>query len=99
MPTTYDESRGPGKNPGWCKIGSFKLPDREKVNIWLTIHASTLSMGMGDAFEVPECWKSNGKWFHVHQGKEMEIDSRYVTHWRPVRITNGSPAEQLSQSA
>lgn len=71
MPVSYDDTRGPGKVPGWRKVSSFRRPDCEKVNIWLTIHASPMSMGMGDSFEVPEAWRINGKWFHIHKGREM----------------------------
>jgi hypothetical protein len=87
MPDTYDDTRVPGKDSGWKKIQNFKLPDLEKVNIWLTIWASPRSMGMGDAFEVPDAWRLNGKWFHVHNGKDTEIYADYVTHWRPVRTS------------
>lgn len=98
MPEQYDDTRGPGKSPGWRKISSFSLPDRQKINVWLTIYPSPLSMGMGDAFEVPEAWRENGKWFHVHKGRSMEIRGNYVTHWRPVRDTNGSSPETVSDN-
>jgi len=73
MSEKYDGNCGPGKGTGWRRISSFKLPDREKVNIWLTVSASPRSFGIGDAWEVPEAWRVKGKWFHIHNGKEMEI--------------------------
>lgn len=95
MPSSYDDTRGPEFDSGWLNTSDFDRPDREKVNVWLTIYPSPRSMGMGDAYEVPEAWRQDGKWFHVHDGKEAELYSDYVTHWRPVRETAGSPPEQL----
>lgn len=92
MPETYDDTRGPGKWPGWRKIASFDRPDREKVNVW--VDTSSSCMPLTDAWEVPEAWRVGDKWFHVHQGREMEIHQHMVTHWRPVRDT-GHPVERL----
>lgn len=77
-------------------MSDFDLPDGEKVNIWMTIYPSPRSMGMGDAYEVSEAWRENGIWFHVHRGKKAELYDDYVTHWRPVRLVNASPPEQLA---
>jgi hypothetical protein len=95
MPASYDDTRGPENDKGWKPAGRYKGADRELVNIWLTVYASPRSMGMSDAYEVPEAWRQNGKWFHVHNGKEMEIFNDYVTHYRPVRDVNASPPERL----
>lgn len=91
MPEKYDDSRPPGKGSGWRRLRSFKLPDRQKVNIWIDV----VRFGMSDAWEVPEAWRRGGKWFHVHNGREMEIRDDIITHWRPVREVTASPPERL----
>ena len=95
MPETYDDTRGPGRSPGWRKISSFNRADREKVNIW--VNTSSSGMAIRDAWEVPEAWREDGKWFHIHRGKPMEIHRHMVTHWRAVRDT-GHAAECLPET-
>lgn len=96
MPATYDDTRGPGKMPGWRKIDNFDRPDYEKVNIW--INTASSGMPLSDSWEVPEAWRDHNRWFHVHNGRPMEIHSHMVTHWRPVRDT-GHPVERLPSTA
>lgn len=92
MPEKYDDSRGPKRGSRWRRVASFNLPDRQKVNVWV----DALVAGMSDAWEVPEAWRVGDRWFHIHKGREMEIRGDIVTHWRPVREVNASPAERLS---
>lgn len=73
----------------WRPIKNFrgetsKFNDRKQVDLWMHIVASPMSMGFGDAFRVPNCWKVDGKWFHLHEGQEKELASHYITHWMPV---------------
>lgn len=90
MPSSYDDTRGPSVNGGWRKASNYKGADGALVNLWIQ------SSGfMSDEWEVPEAWRKNGRWFHVHNGREMEIHSHMVTHYRPVRVVSASPPERL----
>lgn len=76
------------KNP-WRPIKTFrgetsKIVESKQVDLWLQISASPRSMGLSDAFRVVDCWKSDGKWFYRHEGKEKELASDYITHWMRV---------------
>ncbi len=68
----------------WKPIKTFRGPDRREVDIWLSVHASPRSFGMADAWRVTEAWRTEGKWFHRHNGKEMELVGDYITHWMPM---------------
>lgn len=70
------------KNEGWEPIKSAPL-DGTVVDVWLEIHASPRSMGMGDSFGVPDAWFADGRWVHTYRGKPTELDRSYITHWRP----------------
>lgn len=70
------------KGAGWKSIKSAPR-DGSVIDVWLTIHPSPHSMGMGDSFGVPDAWFENGKWVHTYRGKPTELDASYITHWRP----------------
>ena len=57
--------------------------ERAQVDLWMRVHASPRSFGMGDAFRVTNCWKEAGKWFHIHNSRPAELFSEYITHWMP----------------
>lgn len=71
----------------WRSIKSFRGKTSEfggpYVDLWLQIYASPRSFGMSDAFRVVECWRKDGKWFHLQDGKAEELYGDYVTHWMP----------------
>lgn len=67
----------------WRPIKTFRRPDYREVDLWLSVHASPRSFGMGDAWRVVDCYRKGGKWFHRVDGKEMEIVADYITHWMP----------------
>lgn len=69
------------KGRGWFPIKTAPR-DGTVIDLWLTIHASPRSMGMGDCFGVPDAWFENGKWVHIYRGKSAELESDYITHWR-----------------
>lgn len=56
------------------------------VDLWLTVPASPRSMGMADAWRVPDCWKrgGDGPWCHQYQGAETELAQDYITHWMAI---------------
>ncbi len=69
----------------WIKIKPYKGPSwPTNVDLWLDIWASPMSLGIADAFRVPEAYHRNGKWFNLVNGKEEEIRSEYITHWMPM---------------
>lgn len=80
QPGNFIEDRG----KGWKPIKSAPR-DGTLVDVWLEIHASPRSMGMGDSFGVPDAWFKDGKWVHTYRGKPTELDQSYITHWRPVQ--------------
>lgn len=67
----------------WRPIKTFKGAEGERVTLWLSWGASPLTMGMGDAFAVPDCWRQGGKWVHVYRGGPAELETSYITHWAP----------------
>jgi hypothetical protein len=70
--------------PGWQPISSAPR-DGTKVDLWLRIDASPMSMGWSDEFRVPEAWFEGGRWFHYREsGAKSELETRYITHWRPL---------------
>lgn len=70
-------------NP-WKPIKTYRGDQFRKVDVWMTVHASPMSFGIGDAFRVPECWRRDGKWFHCDHSQERELSSHYITHWMPM---------------
>jgi hypothetical protein len=67
----------------WRTIGRCKVADGVRVTLWLAWGASPLTIGMGDAFAVRDCWREGGRWVHMFRGKPAELASNYITHWRP----------------
>ena len=68
----------------WKSIRSAPK-DGTKIDLWLNIHASPMSMGFSDSFRVIDCWFREGKWFHWQDMKgDMELRSEYITHWMPI---------------
>jgi len=75
--------------PGWEPIASAPR-DGTKVDLWLRIEASPMSMGWSDEFRVPEAWFEVDRWFHYREsGAKSELLTRYITHWMPMP---GSPS-------
>lgn len=70
------------KNGRWLKIANAPR-DGTIVDLWLSIYASPRSMGLSDSFGVPDAWFVDGKWVHTYRGKPTELESSYITHWRP----------------
>ena len=65
-----------------------------KCDLWLDIPASPRSFGYSDSFRVPDCWiamagEDEGRWVHDHEGKQMAIEERYITHWMPLPAAPG----------
>lgn len=74
----FIEERG----DGWEPIASAPQ-DGTIIDVWLEIHPSPRSMGMGDSFGVPDAWFQDGRWVHMYRGKPTELDRWYITYWRP----------------
>lgn len=70
------------KGKEWKSIKSAPR-DGTIIDLWLSIHASPMSMGMSDDFGVPDAWFQSGKWVHTYCGKPTELEVGYITHWRP----------------
>jgi hypothetical protein len=71
---------------GWEPIETAprKVSPNSPVDLWVTWPASPISFGIADAFRVVDCWRKNwgsGPWVHMHQGKVLELDAAYITHW------------------
>lgn len=66
----------------WLPIKSAPR-DGTIIDLWLAVHASPRSFGMGDSFGVPDAWFMDGKWVHTYRGKPEELYTDYITHWRP----------------
>ena len=68
----------------WRPISEFTGSDVwDKVDLWLSVAASPRSMGMSDEWRVVDCWRKDGKWWHYHEMKVMELESDYITHFMP----------------
>lgn len=82
------------RNKIWRTIKSAPR-DGTKIDVWLNIYASPLSFGFSDCFEVQNAWFKDGKWVHVHGGKDAEMHSHYITHWKPagVEVATGPNGE------
>jgi hypothetical protein len=62
-----------------------EVPKWRPVDLWMKVHASPMSFGMSDAFRVTDCWRNaEGKWVHLFQETEAELNERYITHWMPL---------------
>lgn len=70
------------KGEGWLDIKTAPR-DGTVIDVWLDIHPSPRSMGLGDSFGVPDAWFEGGRWVHTIRGKPTELDAGYITHWRP----------------
>ncbi len=69
---------------GWQTMESAPK-DGTKVDLWMEIYASPMSMGWSDEFRVPEAWFEGGRWFHHREsGAKSELEIRYITHWMPM---------------
>ncbi len=51
------------------------------VDLWIHVNPSPLSMGMGDSWRIPDCWRVGGKWVHRHKNEIKELAVHYLTHW------------------
>lgn len=65
----------------WIPVKKRLPKTHKRVDIWMHITPSFLSMGMGDSFRVTEVWREDGKWFHYHKGTVAELNAWYITHW------------------
>lgn len=67
----------------WKPIKTYRVRGRwfHEVDLWMQWGASPLTMGMGDAFRVVDCYQRDGKWFHRESYQEKELNSEYITHW------------------
>lgn len=69
---------------GWEPIKTAPR-DGTKVDLWMKIDASPMSMGWSDEFRVPEAWFEVDRWFHYRErGAKSELLTRYITHWMPL---------------
>lgn len=68
----------------WRLIKTFRGADSERVDLWLSVPASPRSFGMADAWRVVECYRRDGKWYHIANSVEAELYSPYITHWMPI---------------
>lgn len=70
----------------WKQIKTYRgrsYPGVGMVDLWMQWGAWPSTMGMADAFRVPDCWKKDGKWFHYNKGDVAELNIEYITHWMP----------------
>jgi hypothetical protein len=66
------------------KTAPKKVERWKPVDLWMQIGASPLSMGISDAFRVPDCWRDYaGKWVHQDRGEVRELNAWYITYWTP----------------
>lgn len=66
----------------WQPIETAPKDDfTEKVDLWLQIAASALSLGWSDSFRVVDAFRREGKWVHIQRGEFKEINSTLITHW------------------
>ncbi len=91
------DEKPPRKGSSWRSI-SKPPADEIIVDIWMNIHPSPRSMGIGDQFCVTNAWRRDSKWFHTYRGAEAELYTDYVTHWRPVVIEPDGEADAPANS-
>ena len=78
------------KKLGWRSIKSAPK-DGSKLHLWMQIYPSPASMGMSDAFAMPDAWFDGANWVHWFRGKPAQLDHNYITHWQPA--SNALPAD------
>ena len=83
----------------WRPIKTAKKAQLKEIDLWLTVHASPLSMGIGDSFRVPAAYWMEEQaeeyrnpemrddyrsgWFHLDRSKHRRLNPEYITHWMP----------------
>lgn len=75
------------KSP-WIEVADKFPPDGERVDVWFEVWASALSFGMADSWCEPNAWRESGDWFHIFKGKKARLNSRYISHWKPLGPTD-----------
>lgn len=73
-------------NSPWISVAENFPPDGDIVDIWFNVWASPLSFGLADQWCESGAWREAGKWFHhcaQENNKKLELQSRYITHWKP----------------
>ena len=70
------------KSP-WIEVKEGFPPEKELVDVWFDVWASPLSFGMADQWCEPNAWREARKWFHIYEGEKAELQSRYISHWKP----------------
>lgn len=75
---------GKDGSPMWVSVEDQLPNPGRRVDLWLYIYASPLSMGMSDAFKVADAWRKGGEWWHIHKGRETRLEASYVTHWSTI---------------
>lgn len=71
------------KSP-WIDVCEQLPAEGELVDVWFDVYASPLSFGMADQWCEPNAWREKKKWFHRYKGEKAELQSRYITHWKPL---------------
>lgn len=84
----------------WQPIKTAPKQFLHDVDLWMIVHASPLSMGIGDSFRVtdaywmdeqPEEYRDPARrddwragWFHSQGFKHRRLNDDYITHWMPI---------------
>jgi L-ascorbate metabolism protein UlaG (beta-lactamase superfamily) len=66
----------------WKPIKSFRGPDYREVDLWLQVSDSVYGR---DSWRVTNARRIEGKWFDRVDGKWMELEAGYITHWMPIK--------------
>lgn len=90
----------PGSARSWQPIKTAPKTFLHEIDLWLVIHPSARSMGMGDSFRVTDAFWMDEQpkeyrahslrddyragWFHHDHGKQRRLDDDYITHWMPI---------------
>ncbi len=88
------------KKTPWRPIKTAKKAVLQEIDLWLIVHASPMSMGMGDSFRVPAAYwmedqteeyrnpsmrdDHHAGWFHMDRDQHRRINDDYITHWMPI---------------